>query len=280
MRWRTGLSLKFGVTMAIVLVVLFGVVLAVLQRHRAIHADVSDVGGNVVRSLMFSRLHKRGEALLGQVAGSLANPLYYFDLDAIRAIVREANLQPDVAYVLVYDTKGDVIHDGSGDIPAYGQAMSDPLAYEAIAASGQHSQWADGVWTSQRRSALATSAWAECASVCRWSLLSLKNIRRPRKWRPVLTRLGGGRNLWYLRYWRFCCYWQFRLGSCCSGLWCVPSGIWPARRGKSKQEILKSRSRAPGVATRSETCCARLHACAKASVATTARSAASLTPIR
>jgi len=145
MRWRTGLSLKFGFTMAIVLVVLFAVVLAVLQRHRAIHADVSDVGGNVVRSLMFSRLHKRGEALLGQVAGSLANPLYYFDLDAIRAIVREANLQPDVAYVLVYDTKGDVIHDGSGDIPAYGQAMSDPLAYEAIAASGQHSQWADGV---------------------------------------------------------------------------------------------------------------------------------------
>src|SRR3546814_11440891 len=43
-------------------------------------------------------------------------------------------------YVIVYDNAGAVIHDGSSDISTYGQAMQDPLAFEAVAARDVHMQ--------------------------------------------------------------------------------------------------------------------------------------------
>jgi diguanylate cyclase (GGDEF)-like protein len=144
MKWRVGLSAKFGALIAIALLVLLAVVLLMLQRQRAMQAEVIAVGGESMRALTVSRLRKRGEAAVVQVAEALVNPLYYFDLDAIGGIAREAMRQPDVAYVLVFDTNGDIIHDGSGDIPTYGQAMDDPLAYEVVSARGPHEQWADG----------------------------------------------------------------------------------------------------------------------------------------
>ena len=144
-RWRPGLSAKFGTAIALVLVVLLAMVAVMLQRQRAMQAEVASAGGEAVRTLTMSRLQKRGEATIVQIADSLVNPLYYFDLDAIGGITREVLRLPDVGYVLVYDTNGDVIHDGSGDIATFGQAMSDPLAYEVVAARGVHTQWADGV---------------------------------------------------------------------------------------------------------------------------------------
>jgi HAMP domain-containing protein len=70
----------------------------------------------------------------------LANPLYYFDLDAIGSLARPALRESDVEYVLVYDTQGRILHDGSGDIAAYGQPMGDVLAKEVIAARGPHTR--------------------------------------------------------------------------------------------------------------------------------------------
>ena len=145
MRWRVGLSAKFGALIALALLVLLVVVLLMLQRQRAMQAEVIEVGGESMRALTVSRLRKRGEAEVVQVAESLVNPLYYFDLDAIGGIARETMRQPDVAYVLVFDANGDIIHDGSGDIPTYGQAMDDPLAYEVVSARGPHVQWAGGI---------------------------------------------------------------------------------------------------------------------------------------
>src|SRR5690606_6571286 len=98
-----------------------------------------------MHSLVFERLRQHGQAQSAQVAESLVNPLYYFDLDEIGVIARSLLRQPDVRYVMVYDTDGDIIHDGSGDIPTFGQAMRDPLAYEAVSANGVHAQWTDHV---------------------------------------------------------------------------------------------------------------------------------------
>src|SRR3546814_6572788 len=83
---------------------------------------------------------ERGEAVAVQLADSLVNPLYYFDLDAIGVVVRNELRQSDVSYVIVYDNAGAVIHDGSSDISTYGQAMQDPLAFEAVAARDVHMQ--------------------------------------------------------------------------------------------------------------------------------------------
>ncbi|MCR6496819.1 EAL domain-containing protein [Thermomonas sp. S9] len=40
--------------------------------------------------------------------------------------------------MLVYDPEGRILHDGSGDIAAYGRPMDDPLAAEVVAATGPH----------------------------------------------------------------------------------------------------------------------------------------------
>ena len=143
--WRMGLSARFGALIAVALIVLVATMLLMLQRQRAMQAEVVGVGSDAMRTLVASRLEKRGKASVMQVAESLVNPLYYFDLDAIGGIARDTMRQPDVTYVLVYDTAGDVIHDGSGDIPTYGQAMDDPLAYEVVSAQGPHTQWTDRI---------------------------------------------------------------------------------------------------------------------------------------
>ncbi|MCM2338321.1 MAG: EAL domain-containing protein, partial [Lysobacter sp.] len=43
-------------------------------------------------------------------------------------------------YLKVFDAQGRIVHDGSEDIPEYGQTMDDPLAYEAISARRVHTQ--------------------------------------------------------------------------------------------------------------------------------------------
>ena len=146
LRWRLrGLHAKFVVLVGATLLVMLAVVVLMLQRQGAMQSEVVGQSRDAMHELVFERLRRQGQAQSAQVADSLVNPLYYFDLDAIGVIARNMLRQPDVRYVLVYDNNGDIIHDGSGDIPTYGQAMRDPLAYEAVSANGVHAQWTDRV---------------------------------------------------------------------------------------------------------------------------------------
>jgi diguanylate cyclase (GGDEF)-like protein len=146
LRWRPrGLHAKFAVLAGAMLLLMLAVVALLLQRQGAMQADVARQSRDAMHQLLFDRLREHGQAQAAQVADALVNPLYYFDLDQIGVIARNILRQPDVGYVLVYDDDGDIIHDGSGDIPTYGQAMRDPLAYEAVSAPGVHAQWTDRV---------------------------------------------------------------------------------------------------------------------------------------
>jgi HAMP domain-containing protein len=145
-RWRPrGLHAKFAILAGATLLVMVAMVLLLLQRQGAMQSDVVRQSRSAMHALLFERLRAHGQAQAAQVADSLVNPLYYFDLDAIGVIARDVLRQPDVGYVLVYDDNGDILHDGSGDIPTYGQAMRDPLAYEAVSSPGIHAQWTDRV---------------------------------------------------------------------------------------------------------------------------------------
>jgi diguanylate cyclase (GGDEF)-like protein len=137
------LHARFIALLAITLLLMLAVVALMLQRQNAMQQQVQRQSRGAMHTLLFERLRAQGEAATRQLADSLVNPLYYFDLDAIGVIARDVLRQPDVRYVLVYDNHGAIIHDGSGDIPTYGQAMRDPLAYEGIAASSVHAQWTD-----------------------------------------------------------------------------------------------------------------------------------------
>ncbi|QDA58553.1 EAL domain-containing protein [Thermomonas aquatica] len=110
------------------------------QREQASQHEVSDVTRQAMHGLLSEQVRVDGEAEVRQLADALTNPLYYFDLDAIGALARAALRESDVEYVLVYDPQGRILHDGSGDIAAYGQPMGDALAKEVIAAPGPHTR--------------------------------------------------------------------------------------------------------------------------------------------
>jgi len=142
-RGLRGLHARFSLVVAATLVLMLAVVAVMLQREAAAQQEVVGVSRDSMRTLVSDRLRMHGEALASQLSEALANPLYYFDLDAIATITRNVMRQPDVAYVIVYDPQGNIIQEGNGDIAAYSQAMRDPLAYEAISAQGLHTQWSD-----------------------------------------------------------------------------------------------------------------------------------------
>ncbi|RZZ82815.1 putative bifunctional diguanylate cyclase/phosphodiesterase [Pseudoxanthomonas winnipegensis] len=130
-----------GVTLLMIVLLLA----VLLQRQHAMQQEVDALGRQAVQSMAAEGLTRRGSAMAEQLADSLANPMYYSDLDAIGVLVREATLQPDVAYVLVFDEAGNVVNDGSWDMASYGQPMRDPLAARALASRAQLTQWTEKV---------------------------------------------------------------------------------------------------------------------------------------
>ncbi|MBK8069872.1 MAG: EAL domain-containing protein [Rhodanobacteraceae bacterium] len=104
--------------------------------------DVLRQGESAMRDQGRKALSERGVQLASFLADALTNPVYYTDLMTVREVVRSALDQPDVDYVLVYDGQGRLLHDGTRDIPRFGQVMDDPLAAAAIAAGEPQVQWA------------------------------------------------------------------------------------------------------------------------------------------
>ncbi|HEX7803138.1 MAG TPA: EAL domain-containing protein [Pseudoxanthomonas sp.] len=127
--------------MGITLAVVFALIAVLLQRQAMMQREVDVLGREAMQSMAADALNRRGEAMVEQLADSLTNPLYFSDLDAIGTTVRAAARQPDVAYVLVYDARGNIVHDGSYDISAYGQPMTDPLAHAAVSSDRLLTQW-------------------------------------------------------------------------------------------------------------------------------------------
>jgi diguanylate cyclase (GGDEF)-like protein len=136
MRFPGGLSARFVAVITLAMVVVMAIVILMWQRQNALRDEVLRSSGDATRTLVQERLREQGEAQVAQATELLANPMYYFDLDTIGDTTRSILHQSDVSYVLVYDGKGNIIHDGSGDIPSYGQAMRDPLAERIVAADG------------------------------------------------------------------------------------------------------------------------------------------------
>ena len=85
-------------------------------------------------------LRRRAETLVRQLSENLTNPMYYMDFSEIGEHTRVMLRQADVIYIIVFDEKGQIIHDGSGQVATYGEKMQDAMAYEAGLADGLHFQ--------------------------------------------------------------------------------------------------------------------------------------------
>ncbi len=135
-RLRFGLQARFLLAMGVAALLIMAILALMLERQAAMQNEVRTLSGNVIHGLFDRSMRTRGETLARQLSESLANPVYYSDLDAIGTQVRAALGYVAVAYVLVYDADGRLIHDGSDDLPGYGQRMRGPMAEAAIKANG------------------------------------------------------------------------------------------------------------------------------------------------
>lgn len=141
MKLRFGLQARFLALVGATFVVLACLLLLLLRKEHQQQDEVEAQSLEAMHDMAMETLRLRGEASTAQLADQLANPLYYFDLEEIGAILRAASRQPDVGYVQVFDAQGRIVHDGSPDIGSYGQAMTDALAPAAIATDTVRAQW-------------------------------------------------------------------------------------------------------------------------------------------
>ncbi|KAG1462269.1 hypothetical protein G6F57_013981 [Rhizopus arrhizus] len=116
------------------MVVVVAILAVLLGRQTAMEGEVRSLSGGVIHELFDRSVRSRGEAMARELSDSLANPLYYRDLDQVGALVRGTARQPVVRYVLVFDERGRLVHDGSIEVAGFGQQMADPLAPKAAAA--------------------------------------------------------------------------------------------------------------------------------------------------
>lgn len=144
-RVRFGLQARFLIVMGLAFALVVGILVLLLQRQTRMQAEVRTLSGAIIHDLFDRSLRSRGEALATELADALVNPLYYADLDQVGALVRNTSRQQVVSYVRVFDREGRLIHDGSVDIPGYGQQMQDPLAAQAIGARKLLMQWSPDV---------------------------------------------------------------------------------------------------------------------------------------
>src|SRR5690606_23093009 len=136
---RLGLRGELLLLLAAVLLVLVGLFAALWWHGKQGSEEARRLSANAMRELAREGLLSRGHALSSHLADAATNPLYYLDLAKLGELAQTTLRQPDVVYVIIYDAEGRVVHDGSGDIPAFGQPMSD----EALNAQGVHGQWSD-----------------------------------------------------------------------------------------------------------------------------------------
>jgi diguanylate cyclase (GGDEF)-like protein len=138
---RLGLSQKFALSLLVTTLLWLGVFSATWWAgQRALNAALAQ-SEQQLRDTARQGLSERAQQLASFLADALTNPVYYFDLLAMREVLRSAQSQPDVRYVIVYDQRGRVIHDGSRDIKQFGVAMTDALASEVIGATGARVHW-------------------------------------------------------------------------------------------------------------------------------------------
>lgn len=145
MNLRYGLQARFLALMALALLVVMALMALLWSRQERIQSEVENVSRDGMERIAGASLRRQGEGMVTQLSESLANPLYYFDLDAIGVLSRSALNQPGIRYVLVYDDEGNILHDGSEEIPSYGKRMDDEMAAQAIAAPQLLTQFGEDV---------------------------------------------------------------------------------------------------------------------------------------
>ena len=116
---RLSLQTRFQLAILMVLGIVVLAMLLLWQRQQDSHHQVIDVTRQAMHGLLSEQVRVDGEAQVRQLSDSLANPLYYFDLDAIgtRADQRSAHAAlPHIGVGMDRATGGETGENDDGNL--------------------------------------------------------------------------------------------------------------------------------------------------------------------
>ncbi len=128
---RLGLSMRLSLVMALALAAVGALAVVGWSAYQRAFDSIVRSNLETIADIGNEALKRQGEGTARLLAQQLANPVYFLDLGAIGRITRAAVEQGDVAYVIVFDADGNVLHDGTDDIGTFGQAMNDEFTARA-----------------------------------------------------------------------------------------------------------------------------------------------------
>jgi len=141
MRFRIGLQAQFFAMVGFAILAASALMVLFWMRQQEVQRTVESMSRQATQQVLDANLQRRAEGTAAQLARDLANPLYYFDLDAVGDLSKRALRQAGVRSVLVFDGDGNILHDGTPHHPTSGPRLARPPAYEAIASREPHAQF-------------------------------------------------------------------------------------------------------------------------------------------
>lgn len=121
MKFRIGLQAQFFAMVVFAILAASALMVLFWMRQQEVQQTVESLSRQATDQVLDANLGRRAEGTTGQLAKELVNPLYFFDLDAVGDLAKSTLRQPGVRYVLVFDADGNILHDGTPDIPTYGR---------------------------------------------------------------------------------------------------------------------------------------------------------------
>lgn len=136
MKRRLGLRNKVLLASTGVIAVLVLSMILLLAQERHSRREVLRISAESQGQLVAEVARARALAVATQLADTVTNDLYYFDLQSIGEQLGFTLRQAPITRALVFDLRGQVVHDGSREISTYGSTLDQPLVREALATEG------------------------------------------------------------------------------------------------------------------------------------------------
>ena len=127
-----GILGRFSILVTLGLLCGLAVLWALIDRERHTFAEMQRVSRESVSRAVYDTIESNTVTASSQLADTIANPLYYMDLDAIRSAIQPRVETANTKYVIVFDGAGRVIQDGTYEIPQFGMQQTDPLAKRIV----------------------------------------------------------------------------------------------------------------------------------------------------
>lgn len=117
------LTIRRKYTLFILSLIVFvaAVVLSITYRQfSAVSSSFIGSSSHLASQALLQSMERKGVVIAQLLAENLVNPMYTYDQNAIRKLVRGYESHRDVIRICVYDVEGRLIHDGTGGVEQYG----------------------------------------------------------------------------------------------------------------------------------------------------------------